>query len=417
MSYATLQIDERSFDLISLRMSRPSLGPWRMTGEIDVGDDSITGEVAADVIVGGRTFVGWLVRAEALGGRARVEVVGGHGGWGRVVQGRDYLEVLPKTIITHLISDAGESLAAGVIDDLPLTVIGTWARAEGVAGVSLTILCRRLGLVWRVLDNGDTWIGAEEWPSAPLLTLSPEDAYGDDSSILVIPDEPTLEPGQVWGDGRRVDRVVYLLEEGAQLAAEVLFETAAGGDVDRALLERAVRASIRELAFLLRYPSEVVAQREDGRLELRPDDTQQAGTPPLLPLYGLPGVRCGVPSGARVGLVYEAGDPARGRAMGWEQETPATLIELEAETIRLGAEATRGVVRINDGGDGGQWLITGTGVQYTAPLFDGATGPTIWELQGNVSGTPVVFTFLPVNGTPGVMFTKAVRASSKTRSI
>jgi hypothetical protein len=413
MSYATLQTSEQTFDVICFRMSRPSLGPWRMTGELDVGEDSISGEGAVNLIVGDRLLVGWLTRAESLGGRARVEVVGGHGGWGLVVGARDYLEVLPKTIVAHLIADAGETLADGVVDDLPLTVIGTWARAEGAAGVSLTILCRRLGLVWRVLDNGDTWIGAEEWPSAPRVTLPPEEAYGDDSSLLIVPDEPTIEPGMVWTDSRRIDRVVYVLDEGSQLHAELHFETAVGGDVDRALFERAIRAALRELAFLPRYPSEVVAQREDGRLELRPDDTRQAGTPPLAPLYGLPGVRCEVPAGARVGLVYNDANPAGGRAEGWEQSTPSTLTEIDANTIKLGASATRGVVRLNDLGHGGTFTAAGPTLTYASQ-----DGLTVWSITGIADpGTGVVtWTTVPVLGDRGLIVTKATEASSEVLS-
>jgi hypothetical protein len=48
-----------------------------------------------------------------------------------------------------------------------------------------------------------------------------------------------------------------------------------------------------------------------------------------------------------VGLVYEAGDPSRPRAMGWEQDAPASLLSLDASVIQL-AEGSAGVTRVGD---------------------------------------------------------------------
>lgn len=415
MSYASIQIGTTRLDVISLRMARPLSGRWRATLEIDAGAVESVAEGSATLTIGDRTLTGYITAPEPapVGGRAHVEMRGGAGGWSTVVRARDYLDVLPRTVVAHLAADAGETIDVDSLEALPLTVIGRWARAEGPAGNSLSILLRRLGLSWRLLDSGETWIGAESWPAAPASDVLVEAAYGDDGALCVVPPGMTIEPGTMWTDERQIDRVIYTLAEGGQLRAELLFARAVGPDLERALFERAVRAVLRELPFLRRYPARVAAQGEGGDVELVPDSQGQAGTPPIPVLYGLPGCRAEVEAGARVGLVYEDGDPSAPRALGWEQSTPATLLELEADSIKLGASAERGVVRLDDLGDGGTWTAVGPSLTYTSP--DGTTAWTITALADVVTGI-VSWTIVPVTGNPGALVTKAIRASSKVRA-
>ena len=415
MSYATIQIlaTGTEYDVISFRMTRPLVGAWR--AEIEIEADSLSLELSGSVTlrVGDRALVGAIVpgQVDALSGRGRLKIVGGLGGWGGVaVRARDYLDVLPRTLVVHLATDAGERFSTDALDALPLTVLGLWARPSAPPGDSLSILARRLGLSWRVLDSGETWIGVDSYPSAPLVDQPPEEAYGDDGALCVYPGSMALEPGTAWADGRRIDRVVYTLPEGGQLAAELLFARAAGPDLERALFERAVRAVLRELAFLGHYPTRVAAQAADGRVELVPDDSGQAGTPPVPVLYGLPGARAEVEPGARVGLVYAAGDPARPRALGWEQSTPARLIEIDAAEVLLGTDAQRGVVRLDDLGDGGR--VTAA----AALVYVGADSSTTWSITATAGPTPVTFTLVPGTGTPGALVTKNTNASTVVRA-
>lgn len=413
MSYASLKTTAATYDVISFRRAIPLVGPWRADVECDVGADLFeeTGQIT--FTIGDRALMGTIVETGGLAGRGRASIVGGYGGWGRVVPGRDYQEVLPRTLVTQLLTDSGEKMAQSTLDALPLSLFGFWTRAAGTAGLSLTTLARRLGLSWRIQDTGETWLGLDTYPAAASLGVLAEDAYGDDGALCVVPPGPVLEPGTTWTDGRRIDRVVESMAEGSQLITELLFEREVGPDMQRALFERAVRHVLRELPYLGRYPATVAIQREGGAVELLPDDATQAGTPAIPVLYGLPGARVEVDPGARVGLIYDGADPSRPRAFGWEQSTLATLIELDATEVLLGTDAARGVVRRDDKGTGGSFLATGPTLTYHDP-----DGVPLWSLTGladTVTGV-VSWTIVPITGDPGALVTKSTEASNNVKA-
>ena len=137
-----------------------------------------------------------------------------------------------------------------------------------------------------------------------------------------------------------------------------------------------------------------------------------AGTPPLAPRYGLPGVRCEVPAGSRVGVAFEAGSAREGRAVGWEEGTAADMIEIEAGELRLGEGASLGVVRTTDLGDAGTFAPTGAGLGWTGP------GDVAWQITATAIGNPVIFTVVPLSNPAdaGKLITRAVGCSSTVKA-
>ena len=125
-----------------------------------------------------------------------------------------------------------------------------------------------------------------------------------------------------------------------------------------AVLEAMVGA---RLDYLARYPARVVSQ-DGNRLELQPDDPRIPGIPGVPIRVGVPGLTLKVPSGARVLLAFEGGDPSRPVAEIWESGTPievkfdaektmsfsAKEITLSADKIMLGDGAFQGVARLGD---------------------------------------------------------------------
>lgn len=82
-------------------------------------------------------------------------------------------------------------------------------------------------------------------------------------------------------------------------------------------LARLVAALTRRVDHLALYPCVVVAQRDDGTLDLRAED-ERLGSPASVPYRTVRGLSVEVQAGARVLLGFEAGDPARPVALLWE---------------------------------------------------------------------------------------------------
>jgi hypothetical protein len=390
--------------VLSLRGVLPLRGPWAWEVELDATDAEtpVKGSLAS-LTMAGRTWSGYVAEVAPWAGRARLVLEAGSRGMRTPVEAQGYRSALVSTLIEQAVQDAGELLAP-----LPtLTdVIESWTRPAGAGSVALGQICDAFGLGWRFTDAGLVQRGAESWPelsTVGVLELQPD---GADGSIEVAPLVPSLSPGWTW-NGRRVERVIYHLPEGQSLTARLVFarEDAAPQDI-RGLFRGAVRAALPELAHAKRWPCRVAAQGEDGRLELVPDDAaQMPGTPPAPPLYGLPGVRCEVPEGARVGLVHDGADPARPRAEGWEAEGRVSLIELASE--EGGVES---VHRVGDGGTAGMFTALLAALIYQDPI----TGAPLWSLSGTVGGSPVQWAIVPV-GSPedaGKLKTKALEGSA-----
>lgn len=404
MSYATFTPRESaSRDVLSARGVLPLRGPWAWEIEIDaMPAETPARDAPATLAIGGRLFDGYVRDVAPWQGRERLILEAGVAGMRADVEAQGFESVLLSELVSRVVSDAGEILAAELGSDV---VLERYERPRGPAGVALSVLCEAHGLGWRFTDAGAALVAPERWIEAPDVAALELDPDGADGSTEIAPLVPSLDPGMTWR-GQKIGRVVYRLPEGESLTARLIFERT--GDM-RELFERAVRAAVRELAFTKRWPSRVESQSEDGRLQLVPDDEEQAGTPPVPALYGLPGCRAVVPEGARVGLVFDGADPSRPRAAGWEQATPARELHLDAAELVALAGGGQGVVRVGDTGSAGQLTAIGAALGYT-----GGDGAVQWVLTGTAGATPVTWVLTPVSNPldAGKLTTLATKGSA-----
>lgn len=134
-------------------------------------------------------------------------------------------------------------------------------------------------------------------------------------------------------------------------------------DALRALVERWVGPRLDHLAL---YPCTVIAQRASGGLDLQPDSPRVPPCADVPIRHGLPGVTVTVPSGGRVLLGYEGGNPDLPYAALW---------------------ASGDVTAIRVGGGTAKASRVGHAVRVTIPIgqvFVAAPGPS------PPSGTPVL---------------------------
>jgi len=132
----------------------------------------------------------------------------------------------------------------------------------------------------------------------------------------------------------------------------------------KAALEQIVRRIVGKYDYAIPYACKVVAQNDDGTLELVPDDTRVPGLSNVPIRYGAPGITAKVGNGARVIVEFENADPQKPVVTSWDLSSPLVL------------------------------LIIGGGSQPVARVGDMA--------QGGGPGTFCTITLtLPAAGTPG----------------
>lgn len=116
---------------------------------------------------------------------------------------------------------------------------------------------------------------------------------------------------------------------------------------------------------------------------------------PLLP--GIAGTGIKPALNSLVCVAFINGDPTRPRVVHWDQTVP--------QSVAL-AMGTKGVVRVDDLGQGGTFTAAAGPLLYTGE--DGLT----WQVTGAVAGAIVNFTATPVTALSTKVITKATNGST-----
>lgn len=292
------------FPIIGGAISMPRRGAWVAHLHVDT-----TTELVGPIVIAtdGFTLRGTAVRSSVFAGDVHVFAVAGGGGLQSNVDRRGYTLMPGRTIATEALAEVGEALdpSSDAALDAPLK----WARHEGTADTAVTALAEHLDLSWRVEPSGLVWLGVDAYPNAPTTfessILDRNDATG---RIVLGCAFPWLLPGTTF-EGLRVEHVVHEIGDSRVRS----FVSTAGSDRFRGALERIVRKSLPELAYLRGFAARVVGQNPDGSLEVVPDEL----APPLsrVPIrYGLPGISAKIAPGARCRVTFDDGDPSKPKA-------------------------------------------------------------------------------------------------------
>lgn len=400
--------------VLSFRLVLPLRGAWYAQVELDATPAQVPADGAiVTLALSGRGWIGYVVRSRSWHGRVRLMIEAGRGGMRAVLPARAYESALVRTMIEHAVAEAGEALSSASDST---DVVGSHSRANVAAGHALTSILKGRDLEWRFDDDGRVKVARETWPAAPTTDVFEQEPFGDTGSTLVAPLAPTLSPGTTWA-GRRIAKVVYTLAEGdgESLEAELVFAHHDSAADMRDLFRRACLAAVPEVPFLSRFGAVIASQDTDGRVALVPDSATHGGTGSVPVVYGLPGTSARLPEGSRVGLAFDGGDREKAYATGFDAAAPAEEIAIDATTIKLGASATRGVVRLDERGDAGTFTA-GPGAPtliWTSPIDPLDS----WGITLTAGGTPVTAVVAPIGGgSPGVILTRASRASDKVKA-
>jgi len=149
---------------------------------------------------------------------ARVRVVGGAGGLGRMVSGSFQFAQL-RDPLQAILDASGEQLDIAISENLLGLPLRRWTMVESSCAAALEALAAAassaLGQAvrWRILPTGLLWMGAETWPTISLAKGDAiEWANPLERLVIVAVETPTLAPGVTIADVGRIAGVTHYIE-------------------------------------------------------------------------------------------------------------------------------------------------------------------------------------------------------------
>jgi hypothetical protein len=199
-------------------------------------------------------------------------------------------------------------------------------------------VARAAGLPWRVQADGSVRVEADTWADfAPTGDVDVIDDWPERGVMLLGGDVLGIEPGRTLVlPGRAPVRVeqIEIRATPRELRATI---TAEGATSLGAVVDQVIRRALRRVDYLAFYPCRVVSQ-SGQLLDLIPDDTRLPSISGVSIRHGVPGLSVAVPTGTRVLLGFDGGDPSRPFAALWERGGTATQIAVNGSSTRAARE-------------------------------------------------------------------------------
>jgi hypothetical protein len=283
----------------------PMSGAWSAEIQVAAEDAPDPGQVVTFSLAG-TDFVARVTRAGIEASRSLVRLTGGAVDWSEARAVKHYR----NTDVGQVLSDLGVSTSTALDTDLPF-----WTRNPGTTGSAVQAIAKQLGVNWRVLPNGTVRL-IEEAPAAVDVEDAVETARDPGRGVVTVAVEDSLiQPGVLFGDDS-VGDVTYELRD----VLRCRYYTQGRARI-RDGLERIIRWVMRDTLFLGQYTAQVASQNADGSLDLLPDDLRlrSEGLQSVPIRHGLPGVTVEVPTGERVLLGFDGGDPTQPYAALWHE--------------------------------------------------------------------------------------------------
>jgi hypothetical protein len=145
--------------VLSGQLLRPSVGVWSADLVVEGPDPLPTSKVVLSSETG-TTFQAFAAKAEPDDGTLRVRLEGGGGGLARKAKAQSFRDVPLSTILSDTLRAVGESLSGASDAGIVGPKVSTYQRLERTAAATLREWAGLKKVVWRVLPDGTTWIGA-----------------------------------------------------------------------------------------------------------------------------------------------------------------------------------------------------------------------------------------------------------------
>lgn len=160
-----------NISILNVTITLPSTGNWVANLVLDTNDPTgfASGDAVSIVDDAGLTFSGSVVplRTGLFIDTLHVRVAGGKNGVGKATTPRAFQRAFVRDILNSLLADSGETLSSTVDQSLLSEQIGNWNIYSSSVAASLDLLLANIdpNLNWRILPNGELWIGIETFPA------------------------------------------------------------------------------------------------------------------------------------------------------------------------------------------------------------------------------------------------------------
>lgn len=205
------------FDVQSMRLTLPVAGAWWADCVVD---GAVSGAGQATLAIGDRGFSGTMVGG-TWKDSTMLRIRGGAGGLSKELGPFSYQQVTVQAAVTDILKVANEVRSPQSDAELLSRVMSFYHYARTQCGIALKQLLDLFGANWRILPNGQLWMGFDAWPdnNQPFEVLSTSPHLG---RVLLAVEGVGILPGTKLS-GKKVSRVEYRLDEGRPLEASVLF--------------------------------------------------------------------------------------------------------------------------------------------------------------------------------------------------
>lgn len=302
-----------SLGLVTALVSFPLTGAWHADVSVSPQQGetgtALTGRVSIEL--NGITLSGTVLRSEPSDSMVSARVAAGAGGLSNVL-GEFYYKgsVTIRKIVGDILRETGETLSPLSSTALLDTVIGTWQRERGPAGIALSRVLEEYNGSWRSLPNGDVLVVATEtWPTVePAHTRVPGSDPIQGTYRIAWPELTPSDvlPGITFLDQRIAYVVHELSPEGLRTELRVV--------QPRTLLDRMRAAFAREEWHTRRYPSYVETVQSNGSVDVVAGNFGLTQVPIRT---GVPGLRAEPLGGSNALLGFEDADPQKPYVSDW----------------------------------------------------------------------------------------------------
>jgi hypothetical protein len=335
-------VNANGLAVLDLALCMPLVGAWHADLRVDT-PDALTGPVTIEIDDGRLVLRGTVWRGSAFAGTSYVRVVAGADGLRKPARAKHYSQASVRIPLTDLLAAGGETLSPTSSSTLLARHLDAWTTAALPIGrlISRLLASAQPGASWRMLPNGQLWVGVESWPDSGFT----EDVYQilDENpaaaEAFMAPDAPLLLPGTTLA-GRRVSRVEHTVNDGG-IRSKVWFEST---DRLREALAAAVQGVTPPVDYFACYWARVVAQHGatiDVEIE---NPTIAKMLPPMggVPLtMPAPGATVQMSAVGRVLIGWSGGDPSKPYALAPDAATGLLRLTLNSPDLRLGDDAAQ----------------------------------------------------------------------------
>lgn len=342
------------------RLIEPRVGVWWV-------ETTIHAEGAESIPPSGAVTLSFFDRLDLVGtvsaprtvndnGTISIRIEGGSGQLDQPLGVKHFHRTTLRRLVTALTDSTGDAIDTTADSALLERRVEHWSRPKTLAHRYLSDIAEKGGGVWRVLRNGNLWLGAETWPILE-FDHTEETKLGSGNGMRISPgkvggfETPLVRPGVTFKGAKVAEVVTEWTSKG--ISQNVSFEDSdAPGSHTRSVQVDAdwnTRVFGTKLDLSAMYPCKVTRQTADlARADVLPDDDRikGRGLQEVLIRYGMPGVKAKLTNHARVLLGWEAADPARPFLSLWGHGGIQYIaVEPEADVeIRLTATGTGKVV-------------------------------------------------------------------------